>query len=149
MAELSRRIPAWIGWACVVGTLALIIAGNALRGATATQLIPPGTLRLVDGWWFRLSPLYTLAFAVVGALIVARRPGNRVGWVACGIGVLTAVYLFGLGYQVYGAYVNPQLPALVFVTGLENWEWVLPVTLTLFFLPLLLPDGKPVSRRLW
>ena len=136
-----RRRSNRLAGASVIATVALFIAGNAFRGATPTRLISPDQLRVVDGWWIRLSPLYALAFAFVGALIVARRPGNRIGWVACGIGLLTAVYEFGLGYMTFGTYVNPSVPGLGFIHWLEGWEWALPVILMLFFLPLLFPDG--------
>jgi signal transduction histidine kinase len=149
MVIAMRRRADWLAWASVIATVALFIAGNALRGATPTRLISPDNLRVVDGWWIRLSPLYALAFAFVGALIVARRPGNRIGWVACGIGLLTEVYELGLGYETFGTYVNHSLPALGFVRWLEQWEWALPVVLMLFFLPLLFPDGKPISPRWW
>jgi hypothetical protein len=135
--------------ASVIATVGLFIAGNALRGATPTRLISPQDLRVVDGWWIRLSPIYGLAFALVGAMIIARRPGNRIGWVACAVGLLTALYEFCLGYATFGTYVNSSLPALDFVKWLENWEWVVPVVLMLFFLPLLFPDGKPISPRWW
>jgi len=144
-----RRRSNRLAGASVIATVALFIAGNAFRGATPTRLISPDQLRVVDGWWIRLSPLYALAFAFVGALIVARRPGNRIGWVACGIGLLTAVYEFGLGYMTFGTYVNPSVPGLGFIHWLESWEWALPVILMLFFLPLLFPDGKPISPRWW
>ena len=144
-----RRRSNRLAGASVIATVALFIAGNAFRGATPTRLIDPHQLPVVDGWWIRLSPLYALAFAFVGALIVARRPGNRIGWVACGIGLLTAVYEFGLGYMTFGTYVNPSVPGLGFIHWLESWEWALPVILMLFFLPLLFPDGKPISPRWW
>src|SRR6202022_2105863 len=149
MVSLLRRRANWLAGASVIATVGLFIAGNALRGATPSRLISPDNLRVVDGWWIRLSLLYALAFALVGALIVARRPGNRIGWVACGIGLLTAVYEFGLGYETFGTYVNRSLPPLGFVRWLETWEWALPVVLMLFFLPLLFPDGKPISPRWW
>ena len=149
MVPALRRRSDWLAWGSVIATLALFIAGNAFRGATPTRLIPPRDLLVVDGWWIRLSTLYALAFAVVGALIVARRPGNRVGWVACAIGLLTVLYQFGLGYVAFGTYVNRSLPAVDFVRWLEVWLWVLPVVLMLFFLPLLFPDGKPISPRWW
>src|SRR5207249_1383452 len=149
IVQPARRRSQWLAWASVIGTLALFIAGNAFRVATPTRLISPRDLQVADGWWIRLSPLYALAFVIVGALIVARRPGNRIGWVACGIGFLTAVYQFGLGYLIFGRYVNPAMPALGFVSWLENWEWTLPVALMLFFLPLLFPDGKPISPSWW
>src|SRR5438552_5329465 len=145
MGPLVRRGANRLAGASFVGTLALFIAGNAFRGATPSRLMSPEDLRVVDGWWIRLSPLYALAFAFVGALIVARRPGNRIGWVACAIGLLTAIYEFFLGYAAFGTYVNPALPALDFVKWRENWEWVVPVVLLLFFLPLLFPDGNPIS----
>ena len=144
-----RRRSNRLAGASVIATVALFIAGNAFRGATPTRLIDPHQLPVVDGWWIRLSPLYALAFAFVGALIVARRPGNRIGWVGCGIGLLTAVYEFGLGYMTFGTYVNPSVPGLGFIHWLEGWEWALPVILMLFFLPLLFPDGKPISPRWW
>jgi signal transduction histidine kinase len=149
MVNTIRRRANWLAGASLIGTVALFIAGNAFRGATPNRLITPHDLAVVDGWWIRLSPLYALAFAVVGGLIVARRPGNLVGWVACGIGLLTALYEFGLGYQTFGTYVNRSLPALAFVNWLEIWLWVVPVILMLFFLPLLFPDGKPISPRWW
>jgi signal transduction histidine kinase len=135
--------------ASVIATVGLFIAGNAFRGATPIKLISPQDLRVVDGWWIRLSPIYALAFALVGAMIIARRPENRIGWVACAVGLLTALYEFCLGYATFGTYVNSSLPALGFVKWLENWEWVVPVILMLFFLPLLFPDGKPISPRWW
>jgi len=132
-------------------TLALIIAGNAFRGATPAAKVPAELAVVNNGWWIRLSPLYALTFAVVGALIISRRPANRVGWVAAGIGLLTAVYQFGLGYITYGQFGpgGARLPALGFAISLENWEWALPVVLMLFFLPLVFPNGEPISPRWW
>ena len=149
MVQTARRRSVWLAWTSVIVTLALFIAGNAFQGATPVSRIPSAILQVTNGWWIRLSPLFALAFAIVGALIVARRPGNRIGWVACGIGVLTALYQFGLGYTIFGTSVNPALPGLGFLVWLEVWEWVLPVMLMLFFLPLLFPDGKPISPGWW
>jgi signal transduction histidine kinase len=149
MAELWRRRSVLLAWICVIATLVLIVAGEAFRGATPTRLISTDDLRVLDGWWVRLSPLYALAFVIVGALIVARRPGNRIGWVACGIGVFTGLYEFVLGYQTFGKYVDHSLPGLVFVNWLSIWEWVPPVVLLLFFLPFLFPDGKPIAPGWW
>src|SRR5260370_36701974 len=111
----------------LIATVALFIAGNAFRGATPTRLLSPRDLLVVDGWWIRLSLLYALAFAFVGALIVARRPGNRVRWAACGIGLLSALYALGLGYGPFATYVNPRLPALGFDRRLVVWASVLRI----------------------
>lgn len=139
----------YLAWGCVALTLAFHIAGAALIGATPRSKIPAGLEAAISGWWANLSILYTLAFTVVGALIIARRPGNRVGWVAIGIGMSTALYTFVSGYTTFGSLVDPQLPGLSVVNSLSNWEWAVPVTLALFFLPLLFPDGRPVSAWWW
>jgi signal transduction histidine kinase len=149
MSVFWARRSTFVGWACVAVTLALWVGGNAFRGATPTRLISPSDLQVVDGWFIRLGFLYELAFVIVGALIVARRPGNAVGWVTCGIGLLTALYQFGLGYTIYGRYTHTSVPGLGFFIWLEIWEWALPVILILFFLPLLFPDGRPISRGWW
>ena len=149
MAVLWQRRNTYIAWACVALALVLFISGSALVGATPKRLMPPNVSQQVNGWWGRLSLLYILAFVIVGAMIVARRPGNRVGWVCCAIGLFTALYTFISGYTVFGTLVNPQLPALAFMRWLSNWEWSLPVTLSLFFLPLLFPDGRPLSKWMW
>ncbi|HEY9289411.1 MAG TPA: histidine kinase [Candidatus Dormibacteraeota bacterium] len=149
MAILWQRRNTYVAWACVVVTLVLYIAGSAFIGATPKHLIPSDIAVQVNGWWGRLSLLYILAFVVVGALIVARRPGNRVGWVCCAIGLFTAFYTFVSGYSLFGTLVNPQLPALGLIHWLSGWSWSVPVTLALFFLPLLFPDGRPLSPWMW
>ena len=149
MIRLQGPLRTWLGRAIVTATVALIIGGNAFTGVTPARLVPPRILHDATGWWIRLSPLYALAFAFVGALIIARRPGNRVGWVCAGIGLLTGVNQFGNGFALYGTYRNPHLSGLAFMNWLQSWDWAVPVLLMLFFLPLLFPDGKPISPWLW
>ena len=76
MVQTARRRSEWLAWASVLVTLVLFIAGNAFQGATPVSRIPSGILQVTNGWWIRLSPLFALSFAIVGALIVARRPGT-------------------------------------------------------------------------
>ncbi len=149
VSKLRERRNAYLAWASVILTVLFFVSGNALIGATPQHLIPSGLRAQVNGWWGRLSLLYMLAFVIVGAMIIARRPGNRVGWVAIGIGLLTAVFTFVTGYSTFGIYARPGIPALGFIEWLARWEWAVPVILTLFFLPLLFPDGRPISPRWW
>ena len=87
---------------------------------------------------------------MVGALIVWRRPRNRIGWVCCGIGILWGFEEFVLGFSAYLSYApHPPIPGIHLWALLVDWVWILPVNLTLIFLPLLFPDGKPVSPRWW
>jgi signal transduction histidine kinase len=91
-----------------------------------------------------------MAFAVVGALIVWRRPRNRIGWVCCGIGILWGLEEFVLGFSSYVAYApHPAIPDANLWQWLAGWIWIPPVILTFFFLPFLFPNGEPVSPRWW
>jgi signal transduction histidine kinase len=142
---VSARVRIWLGWALAVSTIALCGAGTNFADAAHAHL--PGLLRDA-GSYVRLTPIFANAFAIVGALIVWRRPGNRIGWVCCGIGILWGLEEFVLGLYAYALYApHGPIPGTHFVQWLAGWVWILPVTLTLFFLPFLFPDGKPVSAR--
>src|SRR5260370_3670129 len=134
MLLARRRRANRLAGASVIATLALFIAGTAFRGATPARLISPRDLLVIDGWWIRLSPLYALAFVFVGSLIVARRPGNRLGWGPRVIRLLTVVYVFELVYGTLGPDVHRSLPALDFVKCLEGLARVRPLVPTFIFL---------------
>ena len=145
--SLSARIRVWLGWTLAVATIALCGAGTNF-GDTAHAHLPPHLREAQQ--YFSLTPIFAIAFAIVGALIVWRRPRNRIGWVCCGIGILWGFEEFVLGFSSYLAYApHPPIPGGHFWAWLVDWVWLLPVNLTLFFLPFLFPDGKPVSPRWW
>ena len=147
---VSTRVRVWLGWALAVATVALCGAGTNFGGVAATAHgHQPAQLRAAQHY-FGLTPIFAISFAIVGALIVWRRPRNRIGWVCCGIGVLWGVEEFVLGFYSYAVYApHPPIPATHLVEGLVGWIWILPVNLTFFFLPFLFPDGEPVSPRWW
>jgi hypothetical protein len=84
----------------------------------------------------------------MGALIVSRRPGNRIGIGMCMIGTVAGMVYVTDAYATYGLVVSPgSLPAARMAGWVENWIWI-PVTvpvLTLLFL--YCPDGELVSKR--
>jgi signal transduction histidine kinase len=147
---VSARVRVWLGWALAVATVALCGAGTNFGGlAAAAHGHVPAQLRAAQHY-FGLTPIFAISFAIVGALIVWRRPSNRIGWVCCGIGVLWGVEEFVLGLYSYAVYApHPPIPGTHLVTWLVGWIWILPVSLTFFFLPFLFPDGEPVSPRWW
>ena len=113
-------------------------------------MTPPTPLRWKWGAGFRLTPIFAMAFAVVGALIVWGRPRNRIGWVCCGIGILWGLEEFVLGFSSYVAYApHPAIPEASLWQWLSGWIWIPPVILTFCFLPFLFPNGEPVSPRWW
>jgi hypothetical protein len=91
-----------------------------------------------------LDDLLTLVafggFALVGALLVAVRPGNRVGTVCLAIGLGSALASFSQSYALY-AQRHAGLPAADLAAWLQAWLWYPTVGLAFTALPLLFPDG--------
>ena len=87
-------------------------------------------------------------FAVVGALLVARRPGNPVGWILSA----TSLVVLTSALETYAAYVMTTTgrPDWLAVVGAwaNGWYWFLFILLAFIFLPLYFPDGRLPSRRL-
>lgn len=86
-------------------------------------------------------------FAVVGALLVARRPGNPIGWILS----VASLVVLAAALETYAAYVmttraRPDWLATVGV-WVNSWYWFLFLGLVLVYLPLLFPDGRLPSRR--
>jgi signal transduction histidine kinase len=85
-----------------------------------------------------------LAFATVGALIVSRLPGHRVGWLFSGLGLLIALCFLSYSYASWGLYAQGgEVPGLT-LAGLGWGQAVVPlIGLSL----LLFPDGHLPARR--
>ncbi len=91
--------------------------------------------------------------ATVGAIIVARRSRNVVGWLLLAIGLGFAIQEFGAAYALHGL-VRDTPSDGVLLSGADLWAawagaygWVLPFPVMVFLLPLLYPDGRVPSRR--
>jgi hypothetical protein len=85
-------------------------------------------------------------FSVMGALICARRPGNRVGWLLLIAGLSSTWYQVATGYVASGQDRERLLPASPLVAWTASWAWVPALTAVLFLL-LLYPTGRLLSRR--
>ncbi|GIV75836.1 MAG: hypothetical protein KatS3mg050_0230 [Litorilinea sp.] len=125
---------AWL-LAGLVVVLALIVLPLDLRQA------PPASLA---GWisdliWGLAIPA---VFAVLGALIVHRRPGNRVGWLL----MITALASVSPTDVVLWLLSTPSTltPGLWLLAVINNWEWV-PLIFAVFLIPLHFPTGRPPS----
>ena len=86
-------------------------------------------------------------FAVVGALLVARRPGNLIGWILS----VTSLVVLASALETYAAYVMTTRgrPDWLAVVGawVNSWYWLVFLALVFVYLPLLFPDGRLPSRR--
>jgi hypothetical protein len=86
------------------------------------------------------------AFMGVGALIVANRPGNAIGWVFSAIALLAVTGALAEEYAGYAVRTRPGvLPGGVLAGWYAGWAWYPTVALALVFTPLLFPDGRPPS----
>jgi len=88
------------------------------------------------------------AFAVVGALLIAKRPTNLVGWILAASGLMVGLFPAGDSYAAYVMTTSGH-PDVLAVIGAwtQGWYWLLLLVLVLVYLPLLFPDGRLPSRR--
>jgi hypothetical protein len=123
-----------VSFACVAASVALWIAdGQSLR-----QLVADAS--------YVNAALIALTFATVGALIVLRRPGHRIGWLFCIAGLLSAVTELATSYAVHADRSRPPLPGRDLAAAVGNVGWV-PALGAIVVLLLLFPDGRPLTRR--
>ena len=90
--------------------------------------------------WVLVLPL--VGYAVVGALVASRHPGNAVGWLLLAIAL--AIALGDLAETYIHTRSNPGYVAVAWVSG---WLFNVWLMLIVGFLPLLFPDGRLISRR--
>jgi len=83
----------------------------------------------------------------VGFVLASRRPGNRVGWIFLGAGLVLGLGFFCQRYGQRGLVAAPaSLPAARAAAWFVNWAWAIPVA-GLEFTLLLFPTGRLRSRR--
>jgi hypothetical protein len=133
----------WVAWfllafflVSMVATITLAVANGNNGGLRE----PAGSLVLLLGF---------SAFMVVGALIVAHRPSNAIGWIFTAIGLLAATALPAGEYVTYAYWTRSgSLPAAILVAwAMLGGTWYLTMALALVFTPLLFPTGRLLSPR--
>ena len=134
------------GWALLGLAVAFIAAAAFLvRGApTDVPGLEVATAEdLVDAFG-------DLAFALVGALILARQPGNLFAWAFLLVALCFEASLFAGAYSTYGTFTHPaSLPAPQLLSLVSDMLFVPCLALGLTFVPLLFPTGRPPTRRWW
>jgi hypothetical protein len=121
-------------WTAAAITLAAVCAGvwiDAVAGGNPVAVASAG--------------MGTAAFALIGATIVARLPGNRIGWVMCGVGVAFAVHRLTASYAVAG--FHRGWPAADWSAWYGSLGFTPSFLLAFVLLPLLYPDGRLPSPR--
>jgi hypothetical protein len=130
---------AWIAW---LAAICLTAAGLVLILLTREVPWPE------SAWGFRGFPaLFAVSSATVGAIVLARRPGNVVGWIFTAGGLLGGIQVLGTEYVTYGTLAHPgALVGVEWVAWVVSWSWV-PLEIGVGLLFLVFPDGKLLSRR--
>jgi signal transduction histidine kinase len=129
--------PARWPWVVLGGFFSLAIAGMigvAVNGESLAEQIP--------------SVIAFTLFGIVGALLLSRLPGNRVGGLLLfGAAVTAGSFATGelMTYLVRDGITDG--PAVVAVALGSTLGWLLGIFPVILFLPLLFPDGHLPSRR--
>lgn len=135
-----RKGSAWVGW----GLLALGLFGNAIG---AILSMANGRLLQNSGEGEVLTLTFG-SFLVVGCLLLARRPDNRIGWIFTAVGLLTTTAVLAEGYTTYAYVTHPgSLPGRVVAAWVFTWIWPPIGMLTVVFPLLLFLTGRSLSSR--
>jgi hypothetical protein len=105
-----------------------------------------GNVQREPGFYLALVLAFT-AFMVVGAVIVAHRPGNAVGRIFSAIGLLSSAGVLTMEYAEYAYVTNPgSLPGAALAAWF-SWWWLPILGLIFVFTLLLFPTGRLPSPR--
>jgi hypothetical protein len=135
------RSEGWLAWllflvCLVLAGLAIVLAAKRDRslGDLVADILPAVT--------------WTIAFSLVGAVIAARRPRHRLGWIFCVVGLSHGLVTFTNEYAVHALWTSPgSLPGGPFMAWMTKWVWAGSMPVVLTFVPLLFPDGRLPSPR--
>ena len=127
-----------LAWSTCAFTVVLVLGTFVFVGVGSFSVDGPGVVWLVS----------LVAFALVGALIAARRPENPIGWIFCAAALSLTIAAFATRWSEYAVEKHPgTLPLGHTMTWLAAWSWTPGILLLFTFLLLLFPDGHLPSRR--
>ncbi|MEZ4670763.1 MAG: histidine kinase [Anaerolineae bacterium] len=141
---MSQQTARRLSWSITFFSSAVVLTGLIL---SILALTANGNQATFSHQFF--TPLLTITYCVVGALVASRHPRNPIGWMFCVTGFLTALNMLTAGYDLYDRLtgLNGTLPGVVLARWLNLWLW-LPNTLVPFtFVLLLFPTGRLLSVR--
>ena len=134
-SRTASRI-AWAAWA---------ITAASLIGQIGVSIVARGDNS--DLYSYVVAPLAVMGMATVGALIVSRGQGNRIGWLLCWVAFAFALSAVA---GVYARYALDEGVGPLPATTLASWLNRVGVPAVLLSLPLLFllfPDGQVPSKR--
>jgi hypothetical protein len=136
-----------VAWAVWSVTLLCAAIGVSLLVANRTTAVPISPIGYNGFWSFVALTFTALAFASVGALVASRRPGNAIGWLFSGTGVLATAELLGSQYAIFGLLTEPgSVPRPELGAWVYEWTGFVAACVTATFVLMLFPDGALPSR---
>jgi hypothetical protein len=140
LGQVKNRAASWVAWSMLAVYTVSLVFGTSLAVANSTfQQDAANQAMLFVGF---------SAFMVVGALIVAHRPGNANGWIFSAIALLAFTGQLASEYAAYAYVTRPgSLPGAILAAWYASWPWYVVVALALLFTPLLFPTGRLLSPR--
>jgi hypothetical protein len=130
----------WVAWSMLAVFIVSVIFATILAVADGSFQQDPANLVVYE--------LGFGAFMVVGALVVAHRPGNPIGWIFSAIALLAFTAGLAAEYATYALVTRPgSLPGATFAAWYTSWPWYPTLALALIFTPLLFPTGRLLSPR--
>jgi signal transduction histidine kinase len=132
MSQRARRAVAW----SVVGVTTAMYAAAVWLSVANRDLHST------------LSGAGLLGFAVVGGLILVRRPENRTGLLLCGVGFSMVALGVSTEYATRALITAPgSLPGGRLAAYLVMWWPLVGIGLLVCLLPQVFPEGRALSRR--
>jgi hypothetical protein len=137
-AKASSR--SWLPWALCA------LALSAVAASAVFDVLDRARIHSLDDAQ-PAGPVLGVSFSLLGALIVSRRPDNRIGWTYLLIGVMLPLQSLGAVYYEHSV-VAGGWPGAQWAAWLSDWASlpVFPTGLALFAF-LLFPSGQLPSRR--
>jgi uncharacterized membrane protein len=137
----ATRTHARVAWGVWLVSMALTALG--LWFLVLTRDTPT-----TESWGFPGFPaIFAVTFSTVGAVVVARRPRNRLGWLLAALGIASSVQLFLQTSSLYGLVERPgSIPGAQLLAWAGALIWIPLVTGIGLFL-LLFPDGRLPAGR--
>jgi hypothetical protein len=137
LGQVKDRAAAWVAWSMLA--IFVVGCGTAVTLEVTARGLGPGTVTLF---------LAFTGFMVVGAVIVAHRPDNAIGWIFSAIGLLAATGWLATEYAIYAYVTRPgSLPGAIWAAWYRQQWWFPMFALIFAATPLLFPTGRLLSAR--